>query len=275
VFDAPTVAQLATFLESEGDAGLSGNPFSPVLPIKENGSNPGPGGEPLWFIHPGGGICWPYLGFGDRLPQFPTIYGIQAKGFDGETRLPQSLDEMVLDYVDEILAIQPEGPFHLAGYSIGGTLAQAIAAQLQSRGHEVEFLAMLDCVPGDYLATQPAPTASALRQYFQEHLTSVVGSHDYESFLDNAVRIIVNHTSLAPGFTSPVFHGDAVFFNAVPNPDATYGDMWKSYVTGTVRQYDIESTHHDLINAEPAAEICRIIGQEIAARRRTETAERP
>ncbi|WP_331765212.1 amino acid adenylation domain-containing protein (plasmid) [Streptomyces sp. NBC_01384] len=275
VFDAPTVAQLATFLESEGDAGPSGDPFSPVLAIKGNGNNPGPGGEPLWFVHPGGGICWPYLGFGDRLPQFPTIYGIQAKGFDGEARLPESLDEMVLDYVDEILAIQPEGPFHLAGYSIGGTLAQAIAAQLQSRGHDVAFLAMLDCVPGYYLATQPAPTPSALRQYFQEHLTSVVGSHDYESFLDNAVRIIVNHTSLAPGFTSPVFHGDAVFFNAVPNPDETYGDLWKPYVTGTVKQYDIESTHHDLINAEPAAEICRIIGQEIAAKRRTETAERP
>ncbi|WP_330299314.1 amino acid adenylation domain-containing protein [Streptomyces sp. NBC_00503] len=273
VFDAPTVAELATFLESTGDAGTSGDPFAPVLSIKGGDAPAGPGSEPLWFVHPGGGICWPYLGFAGRLPEFQTVYGIQAKGFDGAARLPGSIDEMVIDYVGEILAVQPEGPFHLAGYSIGGTLAQAIAAQLQNRGHEVAFLAMLDSVPGDYLATQPAPTAIALRDYFREHLTSVVGSHDYESFLDNAVRVILNHTSLTPEFDSPVYRGDALFFNAVPNPDTTYGDLWTPYITGSIKQYGIESTHHDLINAEPAAEICRIIGREFSAKRRTKSAQ--
>ncbi|WP_246114154.1 non-ribosomal peptide synthetase [Streptomyces montanus] len=274
VFDAPTVAELATFLESEGDAGHSGDPFAPVLSIKGNAGNASGEGnsvsdtEPLWFIHPGGGICWPYLGFAARLPEYQTIYGIQAKGFDGTTRLPESIDEMIVDYVGEILAVQPAGPFHLAGYSIGGTFAQAIAARLQGLGHEVALLALLDSVPSSYLVTQAPPTPSALREYLREHLTSGVGSDDYESFLDNAVRVIVNHQSLTPGFTSPVFHGDAVFFNAVPQQDATYGDLWKPYITGSVKQFDIESTHHDLINAEPAAEICSIIGREISARRR-------
>ncbi|MFI1760076.1 amino acid adenylation domain-containing protein, partial [Streptomyces sp. NPDC020571] len=267
VFDAPTVAELVAFLEAEGDSGLSGDPFAPVLSIKGGGSRAaGADGPPLWFVHPGGGICWPYLGFGGRLPQYRTIHGIQAKGFDGAARLPESLDEMVLDYVGEILAVQPEGPFHLAGYSIGGTLAQAVAARLQERGHEVAFLVLLDSVPGDYLATQPAPAPAALREYFREHLTSGVGSGDHEAFLDDAVRVIVNHTSLTPKFTSPVFHGDALFFNAVPNPDARYGDLWGPYITGTVTQYDIESTHHDLIDAASADEICRLIGRETKRR---------
>ncbi|MFG2882787.1 amino acid adenylation domain-containing protein [Streptomyces sp. NPDC048297] len=298
VFDAPTVAELAALLE-EGDSGASGDPFAPVLSIKGGGAGRAEGGgagtaeggeagaaegagaaagsgAPLWFVHPGGGICWPYLGFGGRLPQYRTVYGIQAKGFDGAAQLPGSLDEMVLDYVEEILALQPEGPFHLAGYSIGGTLAQAVAARLQARGHTVAFLVLLDSVPGDYLATQPAPTPSALREYFREHLTSGVGSQeDYEAFLDNAVRVIVNHTSLTPGFTSPVFHGDALFFNAVPNPDARYGDLWKPYITGTVTQVDIESTHHGLIDADPADEICRVIDREFTARGLNETPERP
>ncbi|MGW2834864.1 amino acid adenylation domain-containing protein [Streptomyces sp. NPDC001286] len=266
VFDAPTVAELAAFLETEGEAGPVGSPFAPVLTIKGNAGGPAAGAEPLWLVHPGGGICWPYLGFGGRLPEFDTILGIQAKGFDGRSPLPTSLDEMVLDYVEEILAIQPRGPFHLAGYSIGGTLAQAVAARLQERGHEVAFLAMLDCVPGDYLATQPAPTAGALREYFRQHLTGMAGSGDFETFLDDAVRVILNHTSLTGDFRSPVFHGDAVFFNAVPNPEGTHGDRWKPYITGSVKQYDIETTHHDMINAEPAADICRILGREFTAR---------
>jgi thioesterase domain-containing protein len=133
----------------------------------------------------------------------------------------------------------------------------------------VAILALLDSVPGDYLAKQPAPTAAALRQYFQERLTSLGSAQEYESFLDEAVRIVVNHTALAKDFASPLYRGDAVFFNAVPNRDAVYGDLWGPYITGSLRQHDIESSHHDLINAEPAAEICRILGRAAAAQRRT------
>ncbi|MER5931170.1 amino acid adenylation domain-containing protein [Streptomyces sp. NPDC002054] len=265
VFDSPTVAELVGYLEAEGASAGSGDPFGAVLSIK-GGANSVTNDRTLWFIHPGGGICWPYLGFAGRLPQYTTINGIQAKGFDGRTKLPESIDEMILDYVGEILEIQPEGPFHLAGYSIGGTFAQAIAAELQQRGHEVALLAMLDSVPSTYLVTQASPTAGALREYFQEQLTGQAGSEDYESFLDNAVRVILNHTSLTPGFNSPVFHGDALFFNAVPNPDATFGDLWKPFITGTVKQYDIETTHHEMVLPEPAAEICRIVGREVSAK---------
>ncbi|MEV8536217.1 amino acid adenylation domain-containing protein [Streptomyces sp. NPDC051211] len=265
VFDSPTVAELVGYLEAEGSAGGSGDPFGAVLSIKGSANSTANDGT-LWFIHPGGGICWPYLGFAGRLPQYQTINGIQAKGFDGRTKLPESIDEMILDYVGEILEIQPEGPFHLAGYSIGGTFAQAIAAELQKRGHEVALLAMLDSVPSTYLVTQAPPTAGALREYFQEQLTGQAGSEDYESFLDNAVRVILNHTSLTPGFNSPVFHGDALFFNAVPNPEARYGDLWKPFITGAIKQYDIETTHHEMVLPEPAAEICRIVGREVSAK---------
>ncbi|MFI2782761.1 amino acid adenylation domain-containing protein [Streptomyces sp. ALB3] len=274
VFDAPTVAELAAFLETEGTSGRAEDPFAGVLTIKAPADAADEDGEPLWLVHPGGGICWPYLGFAGRLPEYRTVYGIQAKGFDGVTPLPGSLAEMVTDYVGEILAVQPKGPFHLAGYSIGGTLAQAVAAELSGLGHEVAVLALMDSVPSSYLVTQAPPTPSALREYFRAQLTGGAGSDDYESFLDRAVQVVVNHTSLTPGFQSPVHHGDALFFNAVPNEDATYGDLWAPYITGTVKQFDVRSTHHDLINAGPAAEICAVIGRELSAMRGTDPVER-
>ncbi|MGW2817874.1 amino acid adenylation domain-containing protein [Streptomyces sp. NPDC001415] len=266
VFQSPTVAELARHLESGGSEGDDGgttppaDAFAPVLPIRVVEAD-GPGTEPLWWIHPGGGICWPYLGFAGLLPADRPVYGIQAKGFDGKTPLPGSIDDMVADYTAEILAVQPQGPYHLMGLSIGGTLAHAIAAELQRQKHEVALLALLDSAPGSHLREQAPPTATEIREYFTEHLTGVSGTADGEEFLTNAVSVIVNHTMLMPEFHQPVFRGDAVFFNAVPKPEGTFAGLWRPYIRGTVHEHDIDSAHGDMYLPGPAAEICRIIGE--------------
>jgi enterobactin synthetase component F len=46
-----------------------------------------------------------------------------------------------------LLAQQPHGPYYLLGYSLGGTLAQGIAARLRQRGEAVAFLGLLDTWP--------------------------------------------------------------------------------------------------------------------------------
>ncbi|MGC7978442.1 thioesterase domain-containing protein, partial [Salmonella enterica] len=46
-----------------------------------------------------------------------------------------------------LLARQPHGPYYLLGYSLGGTLAQGIAARLRARGETVAFLGLLDTWP--------------------------------------------------------------------------------------------------------------------------------
>jgi enterobactin synthetase component F len=46
-----------------------------------------------------------------------------------------------------LLAQQPHGPYYLFGYSLGGTLAQGIAARLRQRGEAVAFLGLLDTWP--------------------------------------------------------------------------------------------------------------------------------
>lgn len=47
------------------------------------------------------------------------------------------------------MAQQPHGPYYLFGYSLGGTLAQGIAARLRQRGEAVAFLGLLDTAAGD------------------------------------------------------------------------------------------------------------------------------
>ncbi|MET8764167.1 amino acid adenylation domain-containing protein [Lentzea sp. NPDC004782] len=255
VFAASTAADLAALLEPGAAAGTPHDPFGPVLVIKGDGDR-----EPLWWVHPGGGICWPYLGLAGRLPADRPVYGIQAKGFDGVTPLPVSIEEMVADYADEVLAVQPRGPFHLAGLSVGGTLAHAVACELRRRGHEIGLLAVLDSAPARYLTGESAPTPQQVREWFAEHVTATGG---HESFVDNAVAVIGNHVRLMPDFTSPVHDGDVVFFNAVPNTHGSYGPLWSPYVTGEIREHDITSAHGEMYRPRPAAEICQVLSEEL------------
>lgn len=81
----------------------------------------------------------------DDLP----VYGLQARGLSGPGRLPATFEEMVAEYVAHIRSVQPSGPYHLLGWSLGGALSHAIAVRLQERGERVALLAMLDSRPID------------------------------------------------------------------------------------------------------------------------------
>jgi len=47
-------------------------------------------------------------------------------------------------YVAELLAVQPEGPFALGGWSLGGVIAYEMARQLSAQGRAVERVALID-----------------------------------------------------------------------------------------------------------------------------------
>ncbi|KAI0475196.1 hypothetical protein GGR56DRAFT_694769 [Xylariaceae sp. FL0804] len=57
---------------------------------------------------------------------------------------PPTIEELAATYVGEIKRRQPQGPYQLGGYSIGGVLAYEAARQLLEDGAEVERLFLLD-----------------------------------------------------------------------------------------------------------------------------------
>ena len=55
------------------------------------------------------------------------IYGLQAPGVAHDVPYAATIDEMAEDYVNAIRQIQPQGPYHLLGWSFGGVVAYAMA----------------------------------------------------------------------------------------------------------------------------------------------------
>ncbi|MFD6157242.1 hypothetical protein ACFWF7_21845 [Nocardia sp. NPDC060256] len=72
---------------------------------------------------------------------------------------------------------------------------------------------------------------------------------------------LISHIMMVNNFTSPVFSGDALFFNATLNPDDSYAGHWKQYITGTVDEYDIEIGHPQMCDPRPAVEISKVVNR--------------
>jgi thioesterase domain-containing protein len=72
------------------------------------------------------------------------FYGLQSPGLDGETHPLGSVEEMAACYVAEMRRVQPEGPYLIGGWSLGGAIAYEAAQQLIQQGQEVALLAIID-----------------------------------------------------------------------------------------------------------------------------------
>ncbi|MEU4898133.1 amino acid adenylation domain-containing protein [Streptomyces sp. NPDC044780] len=144
LFEASTVAQLAERLGEDRTAGDGAveHGLDPLLPLRAQGRL-----APLFCVHPGGGLGWLYTGLLRHLDPERPVYALQSHGLQEDGILPSSVDEMAADYVQQIRAVQPEGPYHLLGWSFGGLVAYAMATRLQSAGERVGVLSILDAYP--------------------------------------------------------------------------------------------------------------------------------
>lgn len=165
IFEHPSVSRLAQHLDAlitmpaaQSEPASRAGGFGPVMTLRQ-----GPDDRPALFcLHPAGGLSWCYGALSRALPA-RTVYGLQARGLHpDEPHLPQTMTEMARHYVDTLLELQPQGPYHMVGWSVGGIIAQAMAAQLHSCGHKVGALAMLDAYPSDSWRNQPEPPPDAI-----------------------------------------------------------------------------------------------------------------
>jgi thioesterase domain-containing protein/acyl carrier protein len=113
--------------------------WSPLVPLKTAGTLP-----PLFLVHAIGGNV---VGYQDLVPYWRAdqpLYALQARGLDEQTRPAASVEEMAADYLEAVRLKQPQGPYHLGGYSAGGVVAFAMACKLQEAGLEVGTLILID-----------------------------------------------------------------------------------------------------------------------------------
>ncbi|NJL52309.1 MAG: non-ribosomal peptide synthetase, partial [Hydrococcus sp. SU_1_0] len=158
LFQAPTIAQLASLMLERGWSAC----WSSLVSIQPHGHQ-----SPLFLIHAVGGNVLSYRSVAAALGTERPIYGIQARGLDGQQAPLTSIEEMAISYLEEIKLIQPQGPYFLAGHSCGGFIAYEMAQQLLRRGERVAVLALFDTYGPNY------QDQSTLSQRLRIHLNNL------------------------------------------------------------------------------------------------------
>jgi amino acid adenylation domain-containing protein len=143
LFDMPSVLELAGFIDKAKADPQHQEHLSAATPhavlIQAGSRRP-----PVFFVHAldGGVSQYPQLaaGLGDDV----TVYGFAANQLGTGQYLPDTVEAIAGAYIEQMQRIQPEGPYHLAGWSSGGVIAFAMANTLLARGEHVGALGILD-----------------------------------------------------------------------------------------------------------------------------------
>jgi acetoacetyl-CoA synthetase len=72
---------------------------------------------------------------------------MQARGIDGLDEPLHRIEDMAEFHLNAIREVQPQGPYALVGYSLGGLVTLEMAQRLSANGEKVALLAMLDAYP--------------------------------------------------------------------------------------------------------------------------------
>ena len=135
VFQHPTIKSLAAYFDAQTSVAAAAG----AIPIRADGSRP-----PVFLIHDLFGDDLYFARIAAHVDGDVPVYGLPAVAF-GSPQL-HSVEEIAAQKIEMIRAIQPAGPYRVAGWSFGGVIAYDVAAQLLDQGQTVEFVGLFDSV---------------------------------------------------------------------------------------------------------------------------------
>ena len=261
---APTLARLTSILEERNPA-----PPSRFVPLNEAGTR-----SPIFLVTPFQGDALMFRDLARAMGRDRPAYSLQPPDVAG-ARFGSTIESAAAEMVRWIEGVQPVGPYHLAGYCIGGQIAFEVASQLQARGAEVAFLGLLDSVrhgtpiPGVDVGPHPGGarrfTGGTRRKAWNALLRATLEvcrrtGLPQPAYLrqDEALEILVARLHRPRRFS-----GSIVLFRSGSRPANNWQleDLgWAGLATGGVRVVPIPGSHLEMLHPPEV----KVLGERIA-----------
>ncbi|WON75750.1 enterobactin synthase subunit F [Serratia sp. UGAL515B_01] len=253
VMVASKVEQLARLLaeeRSQEEADQCG--FDSILPLRVTD------GPTLFCLHPASGFSWQFSVLTRYIDQHWSLVGIQSPRPHGPLAVSEEMDQVCEAHLATVLQVQPHGPYHFIGYSLGGTLAQGIAARLQARGEEVAFLGLLDTYPPETQNWDVMLDDNVLKEVQREREQFLAVSEDTldpalgetrVAMFDNIEANYADSVRLLAHTHTARFNGKATLFVAkrTLQQGMDVQKTWARYVDG-LQVHELDCAHVDIVS---------------------------
>ncbi|MFT3661300.1 MAG: amino acid adenylation domain-containing protein [Gordonia sp. (in: high G+C Gram-positive bacteria)] len=264
IFAAPTVRGVVRTVNGA-------RAVSPVLALRAQGT-----GAPLFCVHPAGGLGWAFGGILPYVSDRP-VFALQEPSVVAGEPAATSIRQLAERYVAEIREIQPDGPYHLLGWSMGGVIAYEMATIIRSDGGEVGLLGLMDSIAGAFFAagedgeaTGPEDARALVRGMLgslgetdllddlaegsMDDVLDVLRKRVVELSLgtaehvDRVIESFVNAGPLLETWTPASPAGSLLYFTATADKtDPTVmAEYWRDQANVEVENVDVDAGHFDL-----------------------------
>jgi len=195
----------------------------------------------------------------DRLPTGSLVFcglcvrlcRIQSRCLEFPDAIDETYEEMVENYVESIKRVQPDGPYNLVGYSLGGLLSYSIACRLQEEGLDVDVLGLIDSYP----------SSGSSRSEMGDQAMYTVLAQRYPGILDqdNVVRAWKHNSLVGRHFRKSSFRGSILFFRAAIKPRGCPRESWEARPGCTIEVYDVQSEHGGMMDRESLSVVGKVL----------------
>jgi len=268
LFEHATIAKLARLIAGH-DAAATRSPL--LLTLQGRGQK-----TPLYLVHALGGDVFDYHELAQSLGSGQPVHALRAPGLEaGETAIA-NLVELAGHHVRALRRQQPYGPYHLAGWSMGGVVAYEMARRLRSAGEEVAELLLFDSYPPQVLRLfkPDAPAAQLARDLgglfggklkydaaalpADPHQAVVVvlnqaqrqgflPSHPDAAQLERLARLYLANLEALHGYLPGPYRGKLTLFRAAGTRGSLADNGWRGVCGHALKVYPVPGDHYTLL----------------------------
>jgi amino acid adenylation domain-containing protein len=278
---APTVREFSRLLRDDEPADHVGC----AVTIQTGGP-----AAPLFFVSGYGGEIVMFRDLARELGQAQPLVVLDTTAFTAEEIAGLTLPDIATRMIIDMRRIQPHGPYHLSGFSLGGKYVYEMARQLRAAGESVALLALLDCDAPGYPPRRPMPQRIAMHlrrmlgqgleangRYVRDRLRWLASRFRQRDLFENARELAETDVAQAMSATAEAmlalweahedpgsYDGDLLVIRArrpfrpsVIDDDPQLG--WSSLVSGTIQVRDQDANHMDMLRPEHVRDLADIL----------------
>jgi len=249
--------------------------------------------KPLFFIHPASGETFGYMNIVRYIKMEQPVYGVRSSD-PALTRI----EKMANRYVDLIKEIQPEGPYMICGYSMGGYIALEVAKILFNQGETIRFLALIDtALPIDShkekcsnMYSESAEIDAIFREILKGFTNPFLTDQQKEDFahmtfneqmvyvleqmkntnratpnaeiswLQELIHNVYRNENAIKYYRPTLYPSDMVLITAADNKESeTENYDWENFLSGNLIQYKIPGNHYSILHEPNVKRLGEII----------------